>query len=71
MLRDVDDYSRSGRATEGMVRWVAASVGTVVPSTAMSLREPPWGLGSVDIVVVIVFGDVKRGVGIFIRGLLI
>ncbi len=36
----------SGRGTEGMVRWVAAEEGTVVPSTAMSVREPPCGLGS-------------------------
>lgn len=36
----------SGRGLEGMVRCVAESEGTVVPETAMSLREPPWGLGS-------------------------
>ncbi len=38
----------SGRGLEGMVRGVAESEGTVVPETAMSLREPPWGLGSED-----------------------
>ena len=36
----------SGRGLEGMVRGVAESEGTVVPETAMSLREPPCGLGS-------------------------
>lgn len=36
----------SGRGLDGMVRGVAESEGTVVPETAMSLREPPCGLGS-------------------------
>ena len=36
----------SGRGLEGMVRGVTESEETVVPETAMSLREPPWGLGS-------------------------
>ena len=36
----------SGRGLEGMVRGVAEVEGTVVPETAMSLRDPPCGLGS-------------------------
>lgn len=40
-----------GRGMEGMVRWVAESEGTVVPETAMSDREPPWGLGSPEDIV--------------------
>lgn len=36
----------SGRGTEGIVLGVAEVEGTVVPETAMSEREPPWGLGS-------------------------
>lgn len=39
----VDVVAWPGRGTEGIVRWVADSEGTVVPSTAMSVIEPPWG----------------------------
>lgn len=36
----------SGRGTEGMVRWIPASLGMEVPVGAISEREPPWcGLG--------------------------
>lgn len=34
------------------MRWAPASEGMVVPSTAMSEREPPWGFGSEDIFVI-------------------
>ena len=40
-----------GRGTEGIVRCVLESLGTLVPSTAISVREPPWGLGSSDDIV--------------------
>ena len=40
-----------GFGLEGMVRGLAALGSTCVPSTAMSVREPPWGLGS-DMLVV-------------------
>lgn len=51
----------SGRGLEGMVRGVAESEGTVVPETAMSLREPPCGLGSEG-------GDIFGVVGVRVVG---
>ena len=50
----------SGRGLEGMVRGVAESEGTVVPETAMSLRDPPCGLRSEggDILVVVCVSEV-------------
>lgn len=51
----------SGRGLEGMVRGVAESEGTVVPETAMSLRDPPCGLGSEG-------GDIFGIVGVRVVG---
>ena len=50
-----------GFGTEGMVRGLAALGSTCVPSTAMSVREPPCGLGSDMFVMVCMCGALYLG----------